>query len=526
MKKIIIILLLSVIVQTVHAQDQGVKFVSGLSWGAIIAKAKQEHKYIFIDCYATWCVPCKQMEAEVYPQKEVGDYYNAHFINVKLQMDKTSHDADAVKDFYGLASSLEQHYAIDAYPTFLFLSPEENALHKVSGTRSVEKFIQIGKDAQDSTKQYYTLVKNFQPGKLDTSELKPLARLFRPSDPILAGKMALDYLTRIDQYKIASEDNYKLIQQFQDNPQIVDIAIRQINANRAAHLDWMSHLGKQAKVQAIAVDYISHLSKKVVREEKNLQFISQFKKDKAVKALALNYIDHLPKQELYTRKNILFTTAFADTSSGRGYDLFFHDGVKADTILHQAGYSKAIINAIIKKELVAPAITAAKKTKITPDWEAMTNAIEKKFGKDYVASIVLNAKVGWYYDQKDWPNFTKYLVEKTEMNGFEEHPANIFGYTMALNNNAWAIFQHSDSREELEKALGWMDRAIRLDSSTGHPDGGDLDTKANILYKLGRKEEALQLEKQAVELSPKAVDIKQTYAKMQTGEPTWNNSNQ
>lgn len=29
-------------------------------------KAKKENKYIFMDCYATWCGACKMMEQEVY----------------------------------------------------------------------------------------------------------------------------------------------------------------------------------------------------------------------------------------------------------------------------------------------------------------------------------------------------------------------------------------------------------------------------------------------------------------------------
>ncbi len=36
-----------------------IHFENGLSWEQIKEKAKAEHKYIFVDCYATWCGPCK-----------------------------------------------------------------------------------------------------------------------------------------------------------------------------------------------------------------------------------------------------------------------------------------------------------------------------------------------------------------------------------------------------------------------------------------------------------------------------------
>jgi thiol:disulfide interchange protein len=57
-------------------QDVGIKFESHLSWNEILAKAKTENKYIFIDCYTTWCGPCKYMSKNIFTQKEVGDYFN------------------------------------------------------------------------------------------------------------------------------------------------------------------------------------------------------------------------------------------------------------------------------------------------------------------------------------------------------------------------------------------------------------------------------------------------------------------
>ena len=51
-------------------------------WSAILAQAKAEDKLIFVDAYTTWCGPCKKMDRDVFPQMEVGSFYNAMFINV------------------------------------------------------------------------------------------------------------------------------------------------------------------------------------------------------------------------------------------------------------------------------------------------------------------------------------------------------------------------------------------------------------------------------------------------------------
>ena len=50
------------------AQDKGVQFDHESSWTAIQARAKAEHKYIFMDCFTTWCGPCRFMSTTIFPQ--------------------------------------------------------------------------------------------------------------------------------------------------------------------------------------------------------------------------------------------------------------------------------------------------------------------------------------------------------------------------------------------------------------------------------------------------------------------------
>ncbi len=68
-------------------QAQGIRFAEG-SWKELLETAKKEGKLIFVDCYTEWCQPCKQMEQQVFPSKKVGKFYNEHFINVKMDMEK------------------------------------------------------------------------------------------------------------------------------------------------------------------------------------------------------------------------------------------------------------------------------------------------------------------------------------------------------------------------------------------------------------------------------------------------------
>src|SRR2546421_4625957 len=91
-------------------ESQGIRWERGKTWKEILEIAKQEGKYVFVDCYATWCVPCKKMEQEVFKSQEVGDVVNKKFLSVRLQIDSTSKDDKEIKTWYGDAHNLNIKY--------------------------------------------------------------------------------------------------------------------------------------------------------------------------------------------------------------------------------------------------------------------------------------------------------------------------------------------------------------------------------------------------------------------------------
>ena len=94
--------------------------------------------------------------------------------------------------------------------------------------------------------------------------------------------------------------------------------------------------------------------------------------------------------------------------------------------------------------------------------------------------------------------------------------------SLSLNDIAWTVFLKVSDKKALQDALKWSKRSRELS-----PDNsGYLDTYANLLYKLGRKEEAITCEKEALAYDAKAkkepnstmVDV---LRKMIAGEKTW-----
>ena len=84
MKKIIFICLAAVTVY-MNTAAQGINFIEGKPFAEVKALAKAEGKLIFVDCYTSWCGPCKMMATKEFVKKEAGDYFNNKFVNYKIR---------------------------------------------------------------------------------------------------------------------------------------------------------------------------------------------------------------------------------------------------------------------------------------------------------------------------------------------------------------------------------------------------------------------------------------------------------
>ena len=71
----------------VDAQNRSIVFREG-NWEKILKQAKKEKKLIFVDCYTSWCGPCKMLAKNVFTQDKVADFYNTEFVCVKMDMEK------------------------------------------------------------------------------------------------------------------------------------------------------------------------------------------------------------------------------------------------------------------------------------------------------------------------------------------------------------------------------------------------------------------------------------------------------
>ena len=422
-------------VQQTGSDQQGVRFVKDLGWRQILDMAKDEGKYIFVDCYATWCEPCKKMEKEVYPLQNVGDYMNEHFISVKLQMDTSKNDDEFIKSWYSEAHNIQQQYKVTVFPSYLFFSPEGKLVHRYLFSLPDTVFLKIAANALNPDKQYCVLLEKYLSGDKDYTKLAYLSTMTK-------------------------------------------------------------NMGNDSLANQIAKDYLQ------------------------------NYLNKQSETVLYQKKYFEFINSFSSIlkSKDKIFSLLYKNGSEINELMRTKKFSEVIIVDIITKEEIDPKIWPNKKPITTaPDWQGLTNTIKKKYNKYYTGLSVVYAQLKWYQQKKDKPQLIKYTVKK-----FDDYGLDTAGIGwVIINNIAYDLFfKHCNNKDTLNKMIHWME----IVNKNQPDDQANMDTYANLLYKVGRNDEAIKWEEKALRLEETAAKkenrnpdptYKETLDKMRAGIPTW-----
>jgi len=244
-----------------------------------------------------------------------------------------------------------------------------------------------------------------------------------------------------------------------------------------------------------------------------------------------NYLDKLTTTEFMKAVNIRFINenggpSLVSLNDQMFYNCYYNPS-KIDLILG-VGSSKRYINSVITTSLITPLLYKENKP-ITkkPNWGSIKIKIAKKYKKVDCEQLILNSKIGFYKRLGDWNLYTLFKSEQIRANPPKPEGLEVF---FSLNAPAWDVFLHCNDKRALKRALQWSDLSITLEER-GNPSGGlqqYFDTRANLLYKLGRVSEAIAAEEKAIELDqPTKTYVKEfesNIEKMKRGIPTWNPS--
>lgn len=153
--------LLLLILTTLHfTQLSGSITFKNLDIDKAVKQAVQENKLVFIDTYAVWCKPCKQMD-QVFKDQNLGEFFNGHFISIKVDMDSR----------YG--KEISKKYDVVWLPTLIILDNSGTVKNKIDKIVDAQELLQFAKDAVRPGQMYVD--KGYANNPFGKSSTKPTA---------------------------------------------------------------------------------------------------------------------------------------------------------------------------------------------------------------------------------------------------------------------------------------------------------------------------------------------------------------
>lgn len=245
-----------------------------------------------------------------------------------------------------------------------------------------------------------------------------------------------------------------------------------------------------------------------------------------------NFLDQLPPDQQISKENLDFIISNGGAVLICSRDSFFkamyNHPQRIDSLTGHIGNSNLLVNLVISREEITDKLFKNDQVMIAkPNWKGLEVSIGQKYSNINAKEFILNEKIAYYKKIGNWDAYTHYKSEQLVANPPVVEGMNVF---FALNSPAWDVFLHCTDKRALERALAWSEWSIHLEKESVQY----LDTKANLLYKLGRVTEAIQTEERAIALEDSisvrnnrplgggfVSDFQKVIEKMKNGQATW-----
>lgn len=100
-----------------------------------LTMAKASHKNIFIDAYAIWCSPCKQLQKTTFKDSKASSFFNKNYINFSIDVEK------------GEGTALAKTWGIEGLPTLLILDQNGKVIASHIGYVDGAGLLEFAKEA-------------------------------------------------------------------------------------------------------------------------------------------------------------------------------------------------------------------------------------------------------------------------------------------------------------------------------------------------------------------------------------------
>ena len=424
------------------ANAQGINFDAS-DWNKIVEKAKSEKKLIYVDVYTDWCPGCKVISKTIFPLTEVGNYYNKHFINVKMNAEK------------GEGIAFAKKFNVKGYPTFIFLKPDgETEIYRTMGAKDKKDFIGHGTWAVQeykSPKPMADFEREFNKGNRDKAFLE-------------------DYLRRLDK-------------SIKDNSLVLD-----------AYFDkYISDKPSESEVSFLTNNCKSFNSKTYKFLEKNKdEVVKNFKlQGNTLKSfssyleIVIYYYSKIANKERSKKKLEACIEKQKEINSGAEYELailnyklsYYEDDKQKEREITQtySDYMSAQDDTFYKEE----------NEKMKKKYIAKQVSTWKALGE---SDSLINVKLQYYQKAPQLSMLASSLNIKI------------------MNDVSWKVYEENKdqliNKKEVSKAIKHAKRASELALATGQFPA-IADTYARLLFINGNKKEAIAVMQKAVDMLEK-----------------------
>ncbi len=400
--------------------------------------AKKSDKIIFIDGYAPWCIPCKEMDKKVFTNDAVADFYNKNFLNIKINME--SEEGKKIKELF----------SVKAYPTFLYINGKGKLIHKASGGLKPEKFVNLGEEALNPKTQLAAFNEKYEKGNRDSEFIYEYLKKLERAD-IDCENISKDYFKTQKEEDFTSKINWNIL--------FINECKTDIDSKAFNYL-----IKNKTKFDEI---YTADSVDEKIFNAYSYDFITLFHKKSFNDSIYQEWKNKIKEQNFSKVEEVL---------------------LEADLL-----YNEKIFNAC-SKDFKSLLLKESFNDSVYQEWKNKIK--EQNFSK--VEEVLLEADLLYSERIKNWDAYISnavLLVENSNRYNNEGRLSKKYHNEKRLNTLAWTLFEKTKNKNHLEKALNWAENSVKIaDKSYNN------DTYACLIYILGDTAKAIQIEKRAIKL--------------------------
>lgn len=439
--KLLFYLNILVVIITFNAQSQ-ILFERDLQWSQVLQKAQKEKKLIFLQLEDSKCTQCNEVASQGFSSSIMREKFAVNFVCFRINVETPEGKSIAAK------------YELGGFPVSLFLDAEGNILHRYNGSTSA-----------------FMVYMEHADRALSKRDEKPLSFYEKEYK---AGNRTSEFMEAyIMKRKSASMNVQDLLDAY-----VGGLPVDSLTNFRIA---------KFIYTQGPAIDSRAYKAIRSIATSKLIDSI--YKSIPYSQAVAMNnQIINASMQKAILKKDVRLMYEVAE---------FTRNTYKNDWQKGQKAYSQNMLKYYYAVKDTLNYINTASRFFDTNYMLISVDSL-KRIDQQAMKAQMKGRNEG------EKPSMGLPNVVTREMVSFS--PPSQF-YHIELNQVAWYFWELATKQNDLEKALMWSKRSMDLyvelnkDKNTPFTKGNPayIDTYAHLLYKLNRKEEAIEWQTKAVE---------------------------